>query len=63
MYESGESELIWFNNQDGSFISASDALQERLDGLVKGEEPVFDGCSSTISFRLEVSLLYNSPED
>jgi hypothetical protein len=48
MQDSGDSELIWFNVEDGSFISASDALEERFDGLVLREETVFHGCSSTI---------------
>jgi hypothetical protein len=43
--------------EDGSFISASDALRERFDGLVRGEETMFHGSSSTISLRIEVSIV------
>lgn len=59
MQESGDPELIFFGMEDGSFISASDALRERFSGLVRGEETVFHGCSSTISLRIEVSVAYN----
>jgi len=38
---------------NGFFISAVDALGEHFDGLVRGEETVFHGCSSTISLRIE----------
>lgn len=62
MQESGDSELIFFSKEDGSFISASDALRGRLDNLVRGEEPVFQGCSSTVSLRIEVSVVHNSSE-
>jgi len=48
--------------EGGSFISASDALQERLDGLARREEPVLHGCSSTISLRIEVNVSYNHPD-
>ena len=48
--------------EGGSFISASDALRERYDGLAKGEETVLHGSSSTISLRIEVSIVYN-PSD
>lgn len=47
---------------NGFFISAVDALRENFDGLVRGEETVFHGCSSTISLRIEVSIGYNSWE-
>lgn len=62
MRESGDPELIFFNVEGGSFISASDALRECFDGLVQGEETVLHGCSSTISLRVEVSIAY-SPSD
>lgn len=51
--ESGDSEVICFSGAAGSFISAMDALDERLDGLVRGEETVFHGCSSAVSLRIE----------
>lgn len=50
---SGDSELIFFNKEDGSFISATDALEERFDGLVGGDETVLHNCSSTVSLRIE----------
>lgn len=59
MRESGDPELIFFNMEGGSFISVSDALGERFDGLVQGEERVLHACSSTISLRIEVSIMYN----
>lgn len=59
MQESGDPELIFFGMEDGTFISASDALRERFSGLIRGEETVFHGCSSTISLRIEVSISYN----
>jgi len=59
MQESGDPELIFFGMEDGTFISASDALGERFSGLVRGEETVFQGCSSTISLRIEVTVVYN----
>jgi len=55
----GDPESIYFNMEDGTFISASDALRERFSGLVRAEETVFHGCSSTISLRVEVSVVYN----
>ncbi|KAF9792932.1 hypothetical protein BJ322DRAFT_87416 [Thelephora terrestris] len=51
--ESGDSEMILFAMSNGSFISAMDAHRERLDGLLRGEETMFHGCSSTISLRIE----------
>jgi len=48
MRDSGDPEIIFFNMEDGSFISALDALKERFDGLVQGGETVLHGCSSTI---------------
>ncbi|KAF9650886.1 hypothetical protein BDM02DRAFT_3111456 [Thelephora ganbajun] len=53
MRESGDPELIFFNMEGGPFISASDALKECFSGLVRGEETVLHGCSSTISLHIE----------
>jgi hypothetical protein len=44
---------------NGSFISAMDAHRERFDGLLRGEETMFHGCSSTINLRIEVSNVLN----
>ena len=62
MRDSGDPEMIFFNMEGGSFISALDALKERFDGLVQGDETVLHGCSSTISLRIEVRVVYN-PSD
>ena len=59
MRESGDIELIFFTMQGGTFISASDALAERFSGLLQGEETMLHGCSSTISLRIEVIIVYN----
>jgi hypothetical protein len=59
MRENGDPELIFFNLEGGSFISASDALRERFSGLVQGEEAVLHECSSTVSLRIEVSVVYD----
>ena len=59
MRENGDPELIFFNLEGGSFISASDALRERFSGLVQGEEAVLRECSSTVSLRIEVSVVYD----
>jgi len=62
MRDSGDPEITFFNIEDGSFISALDALKERFDGLVQGGETVLHGCPSTTSFRIEVKVVYN-PSD
>jgi len=62
MRDSGDPEIFFFNMEDGSFISALDALKERFDSLVQGGETVLHGCSSTISLRIEVKVVYN-PSD
>jgi hypothetical protein len=62
MRESGDPELIFFHLEGGSFISVSDALRERFPGLVRGDETVLHGSSSTISLRVEVSIVHD-PSD
>jgi len=51
--------LIFFNMEDGSLISASDAHRERLGGLVQGKKTAPHGYSSTMSLRIEVNVVYN----
>ena len=48
MRESGDQGLIFFTIQGGSFISALDAMRQRFDGLVRGDEMVLRGCSWTV---------------
>lgn len=62
MRDSGDPETIFFNMEDNSFISVLDALKGRFNGLVQGCETVLHGCSSTISLRIEVKVVYN-PSD
>jgi len=62
MRDSGNPEIIFFNMEGGYFISVLDALKERFGGLVQGNESVLHGYSSTISFRIEVRVVYN-PSD
>ena len=56
---SGDPELIYFSMGDGAFISASDALRECFSGFVQGDETVFHGSSSTISLRIEASVVFD----